>query len=125
MPGRDGPDIILGGELAGWLEGEGDGDQARELIIEARTPPRVVRLEGSRAAGKAVPGDVESTGPADRARIISELNRELSRIVDGPTTVLKAAGAVVIRADRDQLRKILELPQVKAVRPNRSLKRPG
>src|SRR5262245_59744052 len=101
MPGRDGSDITLGGDLAEWLDG--DGDETRELIVDARTPPRVARLEGD-PTGNPVPGDVRSAGPGDRAQITRSLRADLTRLVDGPATLLEAAGAVVVRANREQLR---------------------
>jgi hypothetical protein len=126
MPGRDGLDIMLSDDLAEWLNrNDPDADdEPRELIVEARTPPRHVKVD-ARRSGVLVPREVEPTGPVDRARVTSELQRELTRLLGSPTTVLRAAGAVVVRARRDQLREILKLPLVKAVRPNRSLKRSG
>lgn len=121
MPGRGGTDIPLGGDLAKWLEGA--GDDAREVIVEARTPTRIVRFDLDRT-DKPAPVDIQSSGEADRAQVIRSLRDELSRLTEGPATALNAAGAVVVRANREQLREILGLPQVKAVRPNRPLKRP-
>jgi hypothetical protein len=112
---------MLGGDLADWLEGE--GDETRELIVEARTQPRFVRVETDRN-GKPVSFEGEPAALGDRAKITRKLHQELTNLLDGPTTLLKAAGAVVVRANREQLRKILSHPLVKAVRPNRLLKKP-
>jgi hypothetical protein len=111
--------VTLESDLVAWSEG--GGDDVRELIVEAKVPPRRVRLaEGN--SQRQLPEAVVTSSEGDRELVLNRLHEDLSRLLDQPVTLLKSAGALVVQANREQLRAIIEHPLVKAVRPNRRLR---
>ena len=77
-------------DLAQWLSS--DGNDVRELIVEACLPDRKVTL-GRRADGHRVPAGVESSDPTERAAALTELYSLLTALLDVPPVLLKAADA--------------------------------
>jgi hypothetical protein len=114
-------DQVLDADLAEWLEGM--GDDTREMIVEAKVPARTVHL-GQGISGHLLPKEIVTRGDGDRAEVLRQLQDDLNRLLGGATNLIRAAGAVAIRADRGQLIQIARHPLVKAVRSNRRL-RPG
>ena len=115
------PNQVLDAELKAWAEGEGD-DQ-RELLVEARVPKRTVSL-GNSPSGRILPREVETAKNVDRNSLLEELQHDLDELLGTTTNLLRSAGAVAVRANREQLRQIVRHPLVRAVRSNRRLK-PG
>jgi hypothetical protein len=102
---------------------EGDGDDTREVIVEAKVPPRTVRL-GQALSERHLPKEILTEGEGDRGAVLQELQADLNRLLGHSTNPLRAAGAIAVRANREQLLEITKHPLVRAVRPNRRLK-PG
>jgi hypothetical protein len=121
MAERNPIDKLPDADLVVWFEGEDGG--SRELIVEAKLSPRTVRL-GQTNTERHSPKEILSEGGADRTTVLQELQNDLKGIVGDETNLLRAAGAVAVRANREQLLQILKHPLVKAVRANRRLK-PG
>ena len=111
-------DKLPDADLAAWFEGEGSG--TRELIVEAKVPARTVRLGQSSTKGLS-PREVLTEGGADRAAVLQQLQEDLGMIVGDAANLLRSAGAIAVRANREQLHQILNHPLVKAVRANRRL----
>jgi hypothetical protein len=121
MAERSQTDRILDSDLAAWLEA--DGDDTREMIVEAKVPARTVSL-GQGPSGLHLPKAIRTEGHGDRAEVLRELQDDLNRLLGGTTSLLRAAGAIAVRANREQFLEILKHPLVKVVRANRRLK-PG
>jgi hypothetical protein len=121
MAERSQTDAVLDSDLAAWLEGE--GDETREMIVEAKLPARTVHLAQG-AFGGHLPKEIRTEGDGDRAAVLRELQDDLNGLLGGTTSLLRAAGAIAVRANREQLLEIAKHPLVKAVRANRRLK-PG
>jgi hypothetical protein len=121
MAERSQIDKLFDSDLAEWLDGAG-GD-TRELIVEAKVPARTVRLDHAPLESLS-PKEIRSEGGEDRTAVLQELQDDLKGIVGNATNLLRAAGAIAVRANREQLLQILKHPLVKAVRANRRL-RPG
>lgn len=121
MPEPSQPNQVLDTELKAWAEGEGD-DQ-RELLVEARVPKRTVSL-GNSPSGRILPRVVETAKHVDRNSLLEELQHDLDELLGTTTNLLRSAGAVAVRANREQLRQIVRHPLVRVVRSNRRL-RPG
>lgn len=112
--------VISDPELIAWLREENQ-DEYRELIIEAKVPLRTV-LFSHRRNGYRRFESMEGGDDTDRDNILAELRQYLSTILgDESVTVLKSAGAVAVRANRQQLEMIVFHPLVKAIRINRQL----
>src|SRR5713226_2230400 len=109
-------------DLAQWLSS--DGNDVRELIVEACLPDRKVTL-GRRADGRRIPAGVESIAPTERAATLAEFHSFLTALLEVPPVLLKAAGAVAVKATSRQVRQFVEHPLVKSIRPNRRLARAG
>ena len=107
-------------DLAQWLSL--DRGDVRELIVEARLPDRKIIL-GRRADGHRVPAGIESIAPTERAAALAELHSFLTALLDVPPVLLKAAGAVAVRATSRQVRQFVRHPLVKTIRSNRRLAR--
>ncbi len=105
-------------ELAAWLMA--NGSDARELIVEVRLPERTVAVE-KRSDGRKFPVGVKSSAPDQRAAILAEFHAFLASLLDVPPVVLKAAGAVAVKATSKQVQQFVDHPLVKAIRPNRQL----
>jgi hypothetical protein len=111
---------IQNAELNAWLEQE-DSDDVRELIVEAKIPPRIIRFPDERS-GRRLPESMNSADKSEREAVLVELYRYLTELLGGSTNLLKSAGAVAVRANRQQLQAIARHPLVKAVRINRRLR---
>jgi hypothetical protein len=121
MAERSQTQTVLDSDLAEWLDG--DGDDTREMIVEAKVPGRAVHL-GQVVSGRLLPKEVDTKRDGDRAAVLRQLHEDLDRLLGGATNLIRAAGAIAVRANRDQLLQIARHPLVKAVRSNRRLK-PG
>lgn len=95
-----------------------------ELIVEARLPVRQVIIE-KHADGRGSPRaiGVKSTASTQRTTALTELYAFLADRLDIPPVLLKAAGAVAVKATSSQVRQFAGHPLVKAIRPNRRLAR--
>src|SRR5437870_8708801 len=98
MAERSRVDEVLDSDLAAWLEGE--GDDLREMIVEAQVPPRTVRL-GQGLSGRHLPKEILTEGNGDRAAVLRQLQDDLTGLLGGATNLLRAAGAIAVRANRD------------------------
>ncbi len=121
MMDRSRLDGILDPDLDAWVAGE--GDDTREMIVEARLPSRTVRM-GQARSQRHLPQEVITSGDGDRTAMFRELHDYLNGLLGNSTNVLRAAEAIAVRANRKQLLQIAKHPLVKAVRSNRRLK-PG
>jgi hypothetical protein len=106
-------------EIAEWLAG--DSNDTRELIVEARLPARKVTVQ-KRADGRVVPDDINGSAASGRASVLAELHDFLSGNLDVPPVLLKAAGAIAVRATSQQVRQFAGHPLVKSIRANRRLR---
>jgi len=79
---------------------------------------------GQARSHRHLPQEVFTAGDGDRTAILRELQDYLDGLLGNATNVLRAAEAIAIRANRQQLLQIAKHPLVKAVRSNRRLK-PG
>jgi len=110
--------LIGDNDFAAWISGE--SDEVRELIVEAQMPERRVVYE-QETDGRVLPKRIGRKAPAHRLAVLEELNSFLNERLGLETNLLKAAGAIVVRADSQQARYILEHRLVKAIKPNRRL----
>lgn len=115
------PTAIQDAELERWLEDETSPD-VRELIVEAKVPQRTVRFSGGKP-GRELVEVVNAGDPSEREVVLTELYGYLKELLGGSVNLLKSAGAIVVRANRQQLRTITQYPLVKAIRMNRKLRR--
>jgi hypothetical protein len=121
MADRSQTQSVLDSDLAEWLDG--DSDDTREMIVEAKVPARTVRFPiGS--SGHPLPKEITTNGDGDRAAVLRQLHEDLDRLLGGATNLIRAAGSIAVRANREQLLQMVQHPLVKAVRSNRRLK-PG
>jgi hypothetical protein len=105
-------------DIVDWLAK--DSNDARELIVEARLPARKVTVQ-KRADGRVVPDGINGSAASDRAAVLAELHDFLSDKLDVPPVLLKAAGAIAVRATSQQVRQFAGHPLVKSIRANRKL----
>lgn len=112
---------IQDAELERWLEDETSHD-VRELIVEAKVPQRTIRFAGGKH-GRELVEVVTAGDPSEREVVLTELYGYLKELLGGSVNLLKSAGAIVVRANRQQLRTIAQYPLVKAIRMNRRLHR--
>jgi hypothetical protein len=115
-------ETVENAELAAWLSI--DSPEMRELIVEARLPARQAVIEKrSEGIGNPRTIGVKPTTPDQRSKILAELYAFLADRLDVPPVLLKAAGAVAVKATSNQARQFVDHPLVKAIRPNRKLAR--
>ena len=105
-------------DIIAWLSA--DSSDARELIVEARLPARKVIMQ-ERTGGRSVPISMDAGASSERAAVLAELHAFLAEQLDVPPVLLKAAGAIAVRATSQQVRQFADHPLVKAIRPNRKL----
>src|SRR5262249_47070299 len=105
--------------LEAWLDTE--GDDMREVIVEARVPQRRVRLAAGTPQQRHAE-EVTTEEGADRTEVLQELQEFLTTVIGRRPRILHAAGAIPLHVTRDQLRQIVGHPLVRAVRTNRRLK---
>jgi hypothetical protein len=105
-------------DLVEWLAR--DSKDARELIVEARLPARKVTVQ-KRTDGRVVPDEIHDSAASDRTAMLAELHAYLADKLDVPPVLLKAAGAIAVKATSQQVRQFAEHPLVKAIRPNRKV----
>ena len=115
----DQPETVKDRELLAWLAAESDDTQ--ELIVEAAVPERKVSFT-KRPGGRTAASGIDSGPAAEREAVLDELNEFLTRQLDSPTTVLKSAGAIAVRATSRQVRAFADHRLVKAIRPNRKFR---
>lgn len=113
-------DKVKDRELAEWLRS--GGDEERELIVQAEAPPRKATIE-RRRNGRVIPTRIKKAEGALREEAVSRLADELNRFVDQRPIILKSAGAVVVRATRNQVLRFANHPLVKTIYPNRTLRK--
>lgn len=106
------PQIVLGGDLQAWLDAQ--GDEARELVVLPRSAA-AERAESDARNGQIA--SVPQVNLVERDRNMRELLETLTTLVDAPPTVLKSTSAILVRANRKQLREILKQPGIRTVRP--------
>ena len=106
-------------DVAAWLST--NSQDARELIVEAQLPRRRVIVQ-KRADGRMAPVGIQSIAAEERAATLSQLYDFLSERLEVSPVLLKAAGAIAVRATSQQVRQFANHPLVKAIRPNRRLK---
>ena len=105
-------------DIITWLSA--DNSDARELIVEARLPARKALMQ-ERSGGRSVPIGMDAGASAERAAVLAELHAFLAEKLDVPPVLLKAAGAIAVRATSQQVQQFADHPLVKALRPNRKL----
>jgi hypothetical protein len=103
-----------------WLSA--DSNEARELIVEAKLPARKILMQ--ERGGRSVPAGIDAKASAERAAVLTELYDFLAEQVDIPPVLLKAAGAIAVRATGQQARQFANHPLIKSIRPNRKLGQP-
>lgn len=91
-----------------------------EFIIQADLPRRSVAV--SKGASRIRQFSVASGSNAERQVLLSEFVAAVRDVIETDPVVLKAAGAVVVSASPDELRRILQLPSVREIRFNRKLR---
>jgi hypothetical protein len=105
-------------DLVEWLAR--DSDDPRELIVEAKLPARKVTVQKG-IDGRMFPNGINGLAASDRTPVLAELYAYLADKVDIPPVLLKAAGAIAVKATSQQVRQFAEHPLIKAIRPNRRL----
>ena len=113
-------ETVLDAKLRAWLETA--TDEVCDVIAEAALPKRRVMFQQRRGESPS-PTSIQSGDEVDREALLDELERAL-REIDGveKTHVLKAAGAIVVRATAPAVQAIAKHPLVKAIRLNRRIK---
>jgi hypothetical protein len=109
---------LFGGEIGCQYIFSGKNDE-----LTPDFPKRTVCL-GNSPSGRILPREVETAKNVDRNSLLEELQHDLDELLGTTTNLLRSAGAVAVRANREQLRQIVRHPLVRAVRGNRRLK-PG
>lgn len=107
-------------DLVAWLSQ--DSGETREIIVDAVLPSRRVILQKS-PNGRLSPSGLQATPESDRKEALSKLRAHLAKILGVSPVILEAAGAVAIRANSRQVREFVSDPLVRAIRPNRKLRR--
>ena len=107
-------------DLLAWVSAA--SDEKRELIVEANVPERKAVFQ-RRPDGRTVPVGIESGASSDRAETLIQLHNLLENIVDVLPVLLKAAGAVVVKASSREVRQFMDHPLVKRIRSNRKLRK--
>ncbi len=103
-------------ELTEWLARS--SDEVRELIVEAAVPRRKISLLRG-TGGRLLPADVASSG--SRTEVLEELRSYLKDLLATSPTLLKAAGALAVRASGREAQELLAHPLVRALKLNRKL----
>jgi hypothetical protein len=106
-------------DLLAWLAT--DSRDTRELMVEARLPARKVTIQ-KHTNGRMVPAEIDTTAADAHTAALAELHDFLSERLDTPPVLLKAVGAIAVRATSQQVRQFVDHPLVKAIRPNRKLR---
>ncbi len=83
------PDVLV------WLSA--DSSDEWELIVEVRLPERKVTMQ-KRDDGSLVPTGLKSNTTSERAAALVKLHVFLTDLLDVPPVLLKAAGAIAVRA---------------------------
>ncbi len=99
-----------------WLAADADGPL--ELIVEVAIPATQVAFRKI-GAGRLAPSQTVGESAASRDQMLGQVRTFLLDLLGSRPTVLKAAGALVVRATPGQARQILDHPLVSTVRPNR------
>ncbi len=110
------PQKIRDVELTDWLARS--SDEVRELIVVAAVPRRRVSLLRG-AGGRMLPTDVASSG--SRTEVLEELGSYLKDLLKTSPTLLKAAGALAVRASGRQAQELLGHPLVRSLKLSRKL----
>jgi hypothetical protein len=110
--------VMQDADTLAWLSA--DSNEARELIVEAKLPARKTLIQ-ERDGRRSVPIGMDAGTSAERNAVLAELHAFLAKKLDTPPVLLKAAGAIAVRATSQQVRQFVDHPLVKAIRPNRKL----
>lgn len=110
---------ILDPDLAEWLLEK--NDYPKELIVKARISINKVSMKKT-TFGFSIPHSIESTETSNKENILRELFSFLKNILDYSPILLKASGAIVVKANNKQILKVLEHPLVKRISFNRTIK---
>jgi len=108
-------------DLAAWVRE--DSPEEMELIVEARLPERKVGFREDAKLGPR-PREVLASDPGNRVETLKLLDAVLREKLRRPTTLLKAAGAIVVRATSAEVRALADHPLIKSIRLNRRLQPP-
>ena len=113
------PVSTLDAELEAWLNTTDDA--AREVIVEGQVPRCQVRFTFGNAQERQVKKVTTEPGTS-RTDVLRDLQEFLASVLGQTPHVLQTAGAIPVRVTRDQLRRVMRHPLVRAVRTNRQLK---
>ncbi len=114
-------DAAVPTSLKPWLSDE-EGE-ARSLIVEVKVPERRVALERDSLTRRVFPRRLVESDREGRRSAIRKLAGFLEHEIGLQARVLETAGAIVVSATPDQVRRFLQHPLTKGVHPNRSLAR--
>ncbi|MFN0105077.1 MAG: hypothetical protein ACKV2U_23705 [Bryobacteraceae bacterium] len=98
-------------------------ERVDEWIVEARLPARQIEFEQTRPPGRTTPIRVTNTDPEARESKLRELFEFLESILEVKPVLLRAAGAVSIKASPSEMVRITNHPLVRRVEPNRRRRR--
>ena len=110
-------------ELADWLAQE--NGEVREILVDALLPQRTVTFGPDRTGRLRPAGIEEASSGSSRKDALGQLRQFLESFLDTPPVILEAAGALAVRATSRQVRRFVDHPLVKTLRPNRRLRRPA
>ena len=105
-------------DLAEWARK--DSDETREIIIQAKLPARRVSASSDLRGRHRLTG-FETAGSSSRRALLQELGSELAALTGEEPTMLRAAGAVALRATGRQVHQLLDHPLIRRISSNRQL----
>ena len=95
-------------------------ETVHNLIVEANLPKRTFEFQDRKS--KTLTASKPKPGAGDRDAILEKLATKLRKIAGKENAnLLKTAGAIVIRVNAEQLKHVLQVDDVKAIRQNRKL----
>ena len=96
-----------------------DPESLCTVIVEADLPKRSFTILGNKSKKLVSEG---TPSRMSRESVLTELAGSIRGLVgDGDINVLKSPGAIIVKANAGKLKEVLQLPYVKAIRPNRRL----
>ncbi|WP_089724023.1 hypothetical protein [Candidatus Thiosymbion oneisti] len=107
--------------LKPWLSDE--KGKARSLIVEVKVPERRIAFERGRLTDRVFPKRSVENDREGRRSAIQTLADFLEHEIGLQARVLETAGAIVVSATPNQVRRFLQHPLTKGVHPNRALAR--
>ena len=106
-------------ELETWLAS--DRDQPKSLLVLVKTPLRNVDFRSGRRSRALLPKTVRGPSRQQREAAIHRLQQTIENELHTQALPLVAAGALAVNATPEVARRILALPGVKSVAPNRRI----